>query len=807
MPNEDNFDWDAVDKLTIEYMNEEKKSIEKPKFNINESEMDSFLYPYSSELGVRAYQKNISRTCLFKNTLVSLPTGLGKTFIAGVIMLNYMRWFPNSLIIFMAPTKPLVVQQHEACCKFLRLKNCQGTFAALNQINNNSVILTGALKKEKRQLLWKSKKVFYCTPQTVESDLDLFDMEKVSLIVVDEAHRAMKKFSYVTVVRSIQEVNPWLRVLALSATPGNDFHKVKEVVQNLSISGIEFRDEKEADVKPYVYDKKVEIVEVETTSKYLKFEKQFSVVVKGMLDRMNLFLKHKKADNLVHLLPFSLKTLNWSRLDTFLKAFQSTNTKALGINRRQKQQMWCEITTLQSLAAAFKSVRTTGLECFESIINTKFNIAHPNFPLFNKVKINLINSESWKELVSIYKSEEESVNNPKLIKLCQILNEHFARYKLLNKDGRTDTSVIIFSEKRDSVEIVTSFIRDHTDLAVQKFVGQASGALPQSGMSQKEQQHILEKFRSGRINVLVCTCIGEEGLDIGSVDLIVCFNSTSSPSRMIQRFGRAGRKRQGKVILLLSKAENKGTFFSGKRSMNKLKGLLKEGQHLLEMKIPTIRDNIFLYLGKNYADIECSLQEIRICHQDIRNCFVGKKRSLSPKATPVRLTTEKVGTTLSIGKSSTFTLSTKSSLQPLKRLRRKNVHINDFVPRKLEFSEEIKETRSGSMKSMLLDDVCVEGCYSSDEETASIALADQGISSFVDDRSFTELTQESNGLDCGMTNSPSLYRRKMQENNSPTPVLLKRARRSGKERSTVSAQLKKTPEPFNTSNQEIIDLS
>lgn len=36
----------------------------------------------------RDYQFNISRHCLFDNALVALPTGLGKTFIAGVVMLN-----------------------------------------------------------------------------------------------------------------------------------------------------------------------------------------------------------------------------------------------------------------------------------------------------------------------------------------------------------------------------------------------------------------------------------------------------------------------------------------------------------------------------------------------------------------------------------------------------------------------------------------------------------------------------------------------------------------------------------------------
>ena len=72
-------------------------------------------YIYPTNYPIRDYQYNIVKKCLFKNTLVSLPTGLGKTFIAAVVMYNFYRWYPQSKVVFMAPTKPLVAQQIEAC--------------------------------------------------------------------------------------------------------------------------------------------------------------------------------------------------------------------------------------------------------------------------------------------------------------------------------------------------------------------------------------------------------------------------------------------------------------------------------------------------------------------------------------------------------------------------------------------------------------------------------------------------------------------------------------------------------------------
>lgn len=74
---------------------------------------DSWIYP--TNYSVRDYQYNIVHASLFKNTLVTLPTGLGKTFIAAVVMFNYYRWYPSGKVVFMAPTRPLVAQQIEAC--------------------------------------------------------------------------------------------------------------------------------------------------------------------------------------------------------------------------------------------------------------------------------------------------------------------------------------------------------------------------------------------------------------------------------------------------------------------------------------------------------------------------------------------------------------------------------------------------------------------------------------------------------------------------------------------------------------------
>lgn len=91
-----------------------------------------WIYPLNQPK--RDYQYNIVKNCLFENTIVALPTGLGKTFIAGVVMLNctrqscgfslaclilpsVYRWFPEGRVVFIAPSRPLVSQQIDASHK------------------------------------------------------------------------------------------------------------------------------------------------------------------------------------------------------------------------------------------------------------------------------------------------------------------------------------------------------------------------------------------------------------------------------------------------------------------------------------------------------------------------------------------------------------------------------------------------------------------------------------------------------------------------------------------------------------------
>jgi hypothetical protein len=144
------------------------------------------VWIYPNNMPVRSYQYNIVDRCLHKNTMVVLPTGMGKTFIAAVVMYNFYRWYPGGKVVFMAPTKPLVTQQADACYKIVGIPKEDMTF------------MTGAMAPDKRKLLWASKRVFFITPQVISNDIlrNNLDVNLMKCVVIDEAHRALGEYAF-----------------------------------------------------------------------------------------------------------------------------------------------------------------------------------------------------------------------------------------------------------------------------------------------------------------------------------------------------------------------------------------------------------------------------------------------------------------------------------------------------------------------------------------------------------------------------------------------------------------------------------
>ncbi|CAI5710062.1 unnamed protein product [Hyaloperonospora brassicae] len=429
-----------------------------------------FVYP--TNYSIRDYQLTIAEKALYHNTLVTLPTGLGKTLVAAVVMYNFYRWFPTGKIVFMAPTKPLVAQQIKACHEVMGIPL------------SDTAELQGNVPPTMRRVLWNSRRVFFCTPQSLQNDLKrgVCAAEKFVCIVVDEAHRATGNYAYCCVVQEIEAKTQF-------------FSQVKA-----------------------------------------KFMKCFTPIVQRLL-RGNI-IQYGDPEKLT----------SWYVLQAREKFRKSPNYDT---NRSAES----DLALLVSLLHAKSLLTGHGLSSFQDQITNWVEERKKGKMSWSKRE--MLHSSEFQSLelsLAASASSDSSASHPKLIKLREVLLEHFKR----RAAGRSNTRAIVFTQYRASVSEIVALLRPLAPLLnVQPFIGQgASGkAKENKGQSQKVQQDIVRRFRSGDYNVLVATCIAEEGLDIGEVDLIVSFDALTSPVRMIQRMGRTGRKRVGRVIILVTEGE------------------------------------------------------------------------------------------------------------------------------------------------------------------------------------------------------------------------------------------------------------
>ncbi|XP_064485103.1 Fanconi anemia group M protein homolog isoform X6 [Ornithodoros turicata] len=507
----------------------------------------TWIYP--TNYPVREYQFNIVKSCLFNNTLVILPTGLGKTFIAAVAMYNFYRWYPRGKIIFTAPTKPLVSQQIEAC------------FNVMGIPLEDTIEMTGTMQAEKRKKAWRERRVFFLTPQVMANDLlrGACLPKDVKCVVIDEAHKALGNYAYCQVVSELTKYTREFRVIALSATPGSDIAAVYQVVKNLLISHVELRTEESLDIQRYTQDRTIEKVVVPLGQQLGLIKDRFLGVIGVYLQRLSSHGAVPSVD------PGSLGKF---RILKMKEAFQAN--PPVGMAPATFGQLQADFGLLISLYHAYELLLAHGLRSFCNFLKgvldgdksnprARYQLLHNTVfrELFSELQETL--GTSLNETLtpnglneSIVEDVNQTYGHPKLAKLEEIVLEHFRRLK-------NGTRVMIFSQYRDSVKEITTLLNRHRPLVkAMNFVGQ--NTTRNKGFTQKQQIMVVKRFREGGYNTLVSTCVGEEGLDIGDIDLIICYDAPKSPIRLVQRMGRTGRKRQGRIVVLLTQGKEEQAY-------------------------------------------------------------------------------------------------------------------------------------------------------------------------------------------------------------------------------------------------------
>jgi ERCC4-related helicase/DNA uptake protein ComE-like DNA-binding protein len=468
----------------------------------------------------RLYQQTIFAKASMKNTLVVLPTGMGKTAIALMLSLHRLKNFKNSKVLFLAPTKPLV-EQHKT------------TFESLCTLpKDKSVVFTGHIKPEKRQELWKNALVIFSTPQGLENDLlaGRINLQEVCLLVFDESHRATGDYAYNFIAEQYHKQAKYPRILGLTASPGSDLEKIMGVCENLFIEDIEIRTDTDPDVKQYVQEVNTNWVHVELNE--------------GM-KKLVFFLKqcyHSKIKEISQYGHLNQRFLQSTSKTDLLRIQASLHGE---IARGNKE---FEILKSISLAAeamkvqhALELAETQSVTAVQSYMEKMQNQA-----VTSKVKAvqNLVRDVNFKSACLQAKLlQEKGVEHPKLEKLKGIIQKKVQQ--------SSDVKLIIFNQYRDTASFLVDELNNLPGVKAMLFVGQAKKN--GKGLSQKKQKEILDQFREGNINCLVSTSVGEEGLDVPSVDAVLFYEPVPSAIRHIQRRGRTGRLEKGEVMVFITK--------------------------------------------------------------------------------------------------------------------------------------------------------------------------------------------------------------------------------------------------------------
>lgn len=463
-------------------------------------------------LEYREYQWNLAKACLEDDTLVVMPTGMGKTIVALLAIAELMR-MKKAKIIFMAPSKPLVHQHYEFIKGML--------YAGVEET-------TGEDRPEHRSKIWDAD-VVCATPQVVENDAleDRLRLENVDMLIFDEAHRAIGSYPYVKVSHLYEEANPNGRRIGLTASLPNEEEKVKEIMSNLRLRRMEFRDERSPDVRPYVKGSDLDVIRVELPPMF----KKVLDLINNALDGYTRTLIEAKL--LKPRRPLSMKKL----LDLRGKV------EELG-DKRLRASLLVSI----KLVHALMLFETQGLDAFidfmERVMARK------------GVASRLIKGDE--RIVEAYEVARGAkllgLEHPKLKRLLEVLSNM--------KEG---DRAIVFASYRSTVDAIHSYLLEY-GIKAGYLIGKG-----RSGQSQKEQVEALERLKSGEIDVLVATQVGEEGLDVSECKLVVFFDGVPSAIRFVQRRGRTGRRERGRVVILLTEGTRDELYY--RISRRRLKGV------------------------------------------------------------------------------------------------------------------------------------------------------------------------------------------------------------------------------------------
>ena len=547
--------------------------------------MPVVIHPFLKDgVEARAYQIRALKNALSSSCLMVMPTGFGKTAVEWMVMAEFLRQHDKKIILI-APTTGLVAQQQRMARDMINIDP------------EHILRYTGETAPEKRHEIWRKGRILMATPQVVRNDATnrRISLDDVSLIIFDEAHHATGNHAYAQVGDLYLSQNPSGFTLAATASPGSTKGAILEVAKRLGIDRLDVSMKDEALLKPYAVTLHNDVI-------YVDLPESLKTLIFPLQEHQSLEVESIQRMGFMG----SVKNLT-SRIIT---EAQQSISRAIGRRDKRGYNAARKVSDIRRMHMLLDLLKTQGVKAGLAFLDKAESEGRSGDRGTNRFLAQPV----------IHNFRNDARNLGELHPKAEIVNKMVKQKISENPNSR----IIIFTEYRYTVNNLTELLSNIEGVKVSKFIGQSSSG-KQKGMTQKEQLARLEEFRSGKVNVLVATSVGEEGLDVPAAELVLLYEPVPSAIRSIQRRGRTARQTSGTVKTLVAR-ETRDQFVSHaakareKKMYNNLADIKRQGR--LQFS-PSSMEEIL-----SFFDIE--LDDNRITAEQFLELEITKLNELYP---------------------------------------------------------------------------------------------------------------------------------------------------------------------------------
>ncbi|XP_076391381.1 endoribonuclease Dcr-2 isoform X2 [Megachile rotundata] len=500
-----------------------------------ESNTDNFI--------ARTYQVDLLEVALRQNTIVYLPTGAGKTFIAVKLIeelsADIRRPYNEGKkhTIFVVNTVPLVVQQSE-------------------YIGRLTGLLCSPLSGDCNVDFWKDQEwnqqlekyqVLVMTAQILVDALShgYIYLRNINLIIFDECHRAVNDHPMRQIMQFFERCsnNEQPKVLALSASLLNSNVKLSKVDSMIKSLEITFQ------------------AKVATVNSFEQLQNYYPVPQQVIVE-YDLNVISDVENRVRAIISETCDILNKLLLNTMMKNIESDEVFRPKSVTKKLMSIMVDIQNQFSNAGIYGASKSAllhliQLECLKKNADELNTIHVLEYLITEVTKCRKVLEDEMKgntELEKIYKYSSDQTR-----KLFSLLKEFYNK----RSEGQ-QFCCIIFVQQRFTVNVLYQVLKnlaEHDEeykfLKPEFMVGFSNNPYKnciESLCIAKCNKAALLRFKNGLSNCIIATDVIDEGIDIPTCTLVIRFNLPMDVRAYIQSKGRA-RFASSHYVLLVPKGD------------------------------------------------------------------------------------------------------------------------------------------------------------------------------------------------------------------------------------------------------------